>query len=82
MSKKLRFELTAREAEALFSAVCSYQDRILKVAPEDRNDELNEDFDVMVTLSDMLDIYMFENDVEEGFNDIMAGIKEMLGHKK
>lgn len=82
MSKKLRFELTKREAEALFSAVCSYQDRILKLAPEDRDEELNDDFDVMVTLSDMLDIFLFENEVEEGFNDIMAGIKQMLGHKR
>lgn len=78
MTKKLGFELTHREAEALFSAVCMYQDRILRVAPEERNDELNEDFDVMVTLSEVLDQYFFESDVHAGFEDLMAGIKQML----
>ena len=80
--RKLAFELTHREAEALFSAVCMYQDRILRVAPEERDGELNDDFDVMVTLSDVLDAYFFEADVHEGFEDLMAGIKQMLNQAK
>lgn len=82
MEMKLKLELSRREADALFSAVCAYQDQILRVAPEDRDKEMNDDFDVMVAFSDALDEFFFEDSVRRGFSDIMAGIDGMLGRRK
>jgi hypothetical protein len=82
MGTKLELVLSPREAEALFTAVCLYQDRILKLPPAMRDDELDADFDVMVAVNDKVEAFLHEFEVEEGFNGIMRGITEMLRQEK
>lgn len=82
MGHKLELTLSPREAEALFTAVCMYQDRILKLEPDMRDDELNSDFDIMVAVNDKIEPFLFDVEVQDGFTSIMHGITEMLRSEK
>lgn len=81
-SDKITFEVPADALEAMYNATVHYQDHILSIPPEDRGDSLEQDFDVMVGLSDALDHVLTERTVREGLNDIMRGVKQLLGGAK
>ena len=81
-SDKITFEVPADALEAMYNAAVHYQDHILSIPPEDRGEMLEQDFDIMVGLSEAFDHVLTERAVEEGFNDIVRGVEQLLGGAK
>lgn len=72
-------EVPSEALKAMYNATVHYQAHILSIPPCERGGELEQDFDIIVGLSEAFDHVLVERAVRDGAGDIMRGIKEMLG---
>jgi hypothetical protein len=74
----IKFEMPVEALEAVQVAVTLYQAMLLEIPPDERTEENNDHFDILVGLSDAFDHILTERQVASGMTSVMSGLTAML----
>ncbi|NBS92187.1 MAG: hypothetical protein EBS91_00175 [Betaproteobacteria bacterium] len=74
----IKFEMPIEALEAVQCAVTLYQAMLLEIPPDERTEENNDHFDILVGLSDAFDHIITEREVSSGMSSLMSGLTAML----
>jgi hypothetical protein len=76
--ESIKFEVPIDALEAVQNAVTLYQAMLLEIPTDQRTDENNDHFDILVGLSDAFDHILTEREVASGMTSVMTGLRDML----
>lgn len=77
-SDNITLDMPVDALKALYNAAVHYQDHILSIEPDDRGSQLEEDFDILIGLSEAFDQVIIERAAQDGIVVVMREIEKML----